>query len=51
VSTRVCLYTTRVVERFSRGFYWYSRYLRKQLDGKVGDLVQPRDRDLDSRRS
>src|SRR4029077_4947493 len=29
----------QVVERLSRGFYWYSPLLRKQLDGKVGDLL------------
>jgi FAD/FMN-containing dehydrogenase len=27
------------VEQFSRDFYWYSPVLRKQLDGKVADLV------------
>jgi FAD/FMN-containing dehydrogenase len=27
------------VEQLSRDFYWYSPVLRKQLDGKVGDLV------------
>ena len=32
-----------VVEQLSRDFYWYSPVLRKQLDGKVGDVVvQPR---------
>jgi hypothetical protein len=29
----------QIVERLSRDFYWYSPVLRKQLDGKVGDLV------------
>ena len=29
----------QVVERLSRDFYWYSPVLRKQLDGKVGDVV------------
>src|ERR1700736_4109012 len=29
----------QMVERLSRDFYWYSPVLRKQLDGKVGDLV------------
>lgn len=29
----------QVVERLSRDFYWYSPVLRKQLDGKVADLV------------
>jgi FAD/FMN-containing dehydrogenase len=28
-----------LVEQLSRDFYWYSPVLRKQLDGKVGDLV------------
>jgi FAD/FMN-containing dehydrogenase len=27
------------VEQLSRDFYWYSPVLRKQLDGKVGELV------------
>jgi len=29
----------QVVEQLSRDFYWYSPVLRKQLDGKVGELV------------
>src|SRR5580704_6015185 len=29
----------QAVEQLSRDFYWYSPVLRKQLDGKVGDLV------------
>ena len=29
----------QVVEQLSRDFYWYSPVLRKQLDGKVADLV------------
>jgi FAD binding domain len=36
--TRV-LTQPQIVEQFSRDFYWYSPVLRKQLDGKVGDLV------------
>jgi FAD/FMN-containing dehydrogenase len=28
-----------VVERLSRDFYWYSPVLRRQLDGKVGEVV------------
>src|SRR5271155_3170018 len=28
-----------VVEQLSRDFYWYSPVLRKQLDGKVADVV------------
>jgi FAD/FMN-containing dehydrogenase len=28
-----------LVERLSRDFYWYSPVLRKQLDGKVADVV------------
>jgi FAD/FMN-containing dehydrogenase len=36
--TRV-LTEPHVVEQLSRDFYWYSPVLRKQLDGKVGDLV------------
>jgi FAD/FMN-containing dehydrogenase len=29
----------QTVEQLSRDFYWYSPVLRKQLDGKTGDLV------------
>src|SRR5580658_5610684 len=29
----------QMVEQLSRDFYWYSPVLRKQLDGKVGELV------------
>jgi FAD/FMN-containing dehydrogenase len=29
----------QVVQRLSRDFYWYSPVLRKQLDGKVGEVV------------
>jgi hypothetical protein len=29
----------QLVEQLSRDFYWYSPVLRKQLDGKTGDLV------------
>jgi len=29
----------QVVERLSRDFYWYSPVLRRQLDGKVGEVV------------
>jgi FAD/FMN-containing dehydrogenase len=29
----------QLVEQLSRDFYWYSPVLRKQLDGKVGELV------------
>ncbi|MGH9679585.1 MAG: FAD-binding oxidoreductase, partial [Candidatus Acidiferrales bacterium] len=33
-----------VVEQLSKDFYWYSPVLRKQLDGKLGDVVvQPLD--------
>ena len=28
-----------IVQQLSRDFYWYSPVLRKQLDGKVADLV------------
>src|ERR1700722_11559057 len=30
---------SQVVNRLSRDFYWYSPVLRKQLDGKTGDVV------------
>jgi len=34
----------QIVEQLSKDFYWYSPVLRKQLDGKLGDLVvQPLD--------
>lgn len=36
--TRV-LTQAQIVERLSRDFYWYSPVLRKQLDGKVGEVV------------
>jgi FAD/FMN-containing dehydrogenase len=29
----------QVVEQLSKDFYWYSPVLRKQLDGKIGELV------------
>src|ERR1700674_2943299 len=29
----------QVVNRLSRDFYWYSPVLRKQLDGKIADVV------------
>ena len=29
----------QIVEQLSRDFYWYSPVLRKQLDGKVADIV------------
>ncbi len=29
----------QVVEQLSKDFYWYSPVLRKQLDGKLGDVV------------
>jgi hypothetical protein len=29
----------QVVEQLSKDFYWYSPVLRKQLDGKIGDVV------------
>jgi len=29
----------QIVEQLSRDFYWYSPVLRKQLDGKVGEVV------------
>src|SRR5579863_9244095 len=29
----------QIVEQLSRDFYWYSPVLRKQLDGKLGDVV------------
>src|SRR5580698_1470449 len=33
------LTNAQTVEQLSRDFYWYSPVLRKQLDGKTGDLV------------
>jgi FAD/FMN-containing dehydrogenase len=33
------LASPQIVEQLSRDFYWYSPVLRKQLDGKVGELV------------
>jgi FAD/FMN-containing dehydrogenase len=33
------LTSSEVVQQLSRDFYWYSPVLRKQLDGKVGDVV------------
>jgi FAD/FMN-containing dehydrogenase len=30
---------TEIVQQLSKDFYWYSPVLRKQLDGKVADLV------------
>jgi len=34
----------QIVEQLSKDFYWYSPVLRKQLDGKLGDVVvQPLD--------
>src|SRR6266481_4609942 len=29
----------QIVEQLSRDFYWYSPVLRKQLDGKLGEVV------------
>jgi FAD/FMN-containing dehydrogenase len=29
----------QVVEQLSKDFYWYSPVLRKELDGKIGELV------------
>ena len=29
----------QLVQRLSRDFYWYSPVLKKQLDGKVGEVV------------
>jgi len=29
----------QIVEQLSKDFYWYSPVLRKQLDGKLGDLA------------
>src|SRR5216683_4054498 len=37
-SSRVIL-NPQIVEQLSRDFYWYSPVLRKQLDGKVGEVV------------
>ena len=42
-ASRVIL-NPQIVELLSRDFYWYSPVLRKQLDGKVGEIVvQPLD--------
>jgi FAD/FMN-containing dehydrogenase len=42
-SSRVIL-NPQIVEQLSRDFYWYSPVLRKQLDGKLGEVVvQPLD--------
>lgn len=42
-SSRVIV-NPQVVEQLSRDFYWYSPVLRKQLDGKLGEVVvQPLD--------
>ena len=36
----------QIVEQLSKDFYWYSPVLRKQLDGKIGEVVvQPRGAD------
>ncbi len=41
-----------VVEQLSRDFYWYSPVLRKQLDGKVAEVVvQPLNADRNSKRA
>jgi FAD/FMN-containing dehydrogenase len=37
-SSRVIV-NPQIVEQLSRDFYWYSPVLRKQLDGKLGDVV------------
>jgi FAD/FMN-containing dehydrogenase len=29
----------QIVEQLSKDFYWYSPFLRKQLDGKIGEVV------------
>src|ERR1700721_3065197 len=36
--TRVIV-NPQIVEQLSRDFYWYSPVLRKQLDGKLGEVV------------
>ncbi len=42
-SSRV-IFNPALVEQLSRDFYWYSPVLRKQLDGKLGEIVvQPLD--------
>ncbi|MGA7795935.1 MAG: FAD-binding oxidoreductase [Candidatus Acidiferrales bacterium] len=33
------IFNPQIVEQLSRDFYWYSPVLRKQLDGKLGEVV------------